>query len=209
MTYILIILAFLALILLAFYYAGYLIIALYLAYLVMIFCTFTLVILVIHFYRVTILGNAPYIRSGKKLIDKVIAQIPFENGAIVYELGSGDCRFLRNLARQKKVQATGFESFFLPYAIAKAFNYFTHSSVKCYHQNFFTADLSKPDYIFCYLVPNQMDKLEAKLQKELKPGALVISNTFKFKNWHLEKEIIINEKNKFGLSNKIYLYRKV
>jgi 16S rRNA A1518/A1519 N6-dimethyltransferase RsmA/KsgA/DIM1 with predicted DNA glycosylase/AP lyase activity len=144
-----------------------------------------------------------------KLINRVIAEIPFRENAVVYELGSGDGRFLRNLAKSKKVQAIGYENFIVPYVIGRIFNYFTHSTVESHYGDFYKADLSKADYIFCYLVPNQMDKLEAKLQKEAKPGTLIISNTFKFKNWPLEKEIILNEKNQISLSNKIYLYRKV
>lgn len=209
MTYILIILALLAAGLLILFYSGFFMAALYLAYFVMIFCVFALVILVTHFYRVTIKGNAPYIRTGKKLIDRVIEDIDFKDNAKVYELGSGDGRFLRALAKKKNVRAVGFENFMLPYTISKAYKYLNHSKADFLYQDLFKADLSDADYIFCYLITTQMDKLETKLQNELKPGTLIISNTFKFKNWPLEKQIIINPNNNFRLSNKINIYRKV
>lgn len=209
MTYILIFLALLAVALLFLYYYGLYFAALYLAYFIMIFCVFALALLVAHFYRVIILGNAPYIRTGKKLIDRIIQDIPFKDNARVYELGSGDGRFLRALAKKKNIQAIGFENFILPYVISRVYKFITRSTVDIRYQDLFKADLSGADYIFCYLITTQMDKLEAKLQKELKPGALIISNTFKFKNWPLEKEIIIDPKKKYILSNKIFLYRKV
>jgi hypothetical protein len=209
MTYILIILALLAAVLLALFYSGFVLASLYLAYFIMVFCVFALVILLVHFYRVIILGNAPYIRTGKKLIYRVIDEIDFKENAKVYELGSGDGRFLRALAKKKKVQAVGFENFILPFTISRIAGFLTKSKVDIRYQDLFKADLADADYIFCYLIPKQMDKLEIKLQKELKPGTLIISNTFKFKNWPLEKQIIINPKNNFGLSNKINIYRKV
>jgi len=219
MTYILIFLALLAAALLLLYYYGLYFAALYLAYFIMIFCVLALVLLITHFYRVVILGNAPYIRTGKKLIERIIQEIDFsakggsasggKANARVYELGSGDGRFLRALAKKKKVQAVGYENFILPYVLSRIFKFLTHSDVNIWYQDFFRADLSQADYVFCYLIGRQMDNLEAKLQKELKPGALVISNTFKFKNWPLAKEIIIDPKKKYSLSNKIYLYRKV
>jgi len=208
MTYILIILALLAAVLLFLYYYGLYFLALYVAYFIMIFCVFALAILVAHFYRVIILGNAPYIRTGKKLINRIIEEIDFKDNAKVYELGSGDGRFLRALAKKKKIQAVGFENFMLPYVISRVFKFLTNSNADFRYQDLFKADLSQADYIFCYLITTQMAKLETKLQQELKPGALIISNTFKFKNWPIEKEIVVNPKNKFGLSNKIYLYRK-
>jgi hypothetical protein len=219
MTYILIILALLAAGLLILFYNGFFFAALYMAYFVMIFCVFALAILMVHFYRVIILGNAPYIRTGKKLINRIIEEIDFsakggsasggQENAKVYELGSGDGRFLRALAKKKKIEAVGFENFILPYAISRIAKFLTHSNVEIRYQDLFKADLSDADYIFCYLITKQMDKLEVKLQNELKPGALIISNTFKFQNWPLEKEIIIDPKKKFSLSNKINIYRKV
>lgn len=208
MTYLLLILAFLAAVLLGLFYSGYYFAALYLAYVIMVFCLFVLIILIIHFYKVIIKGNAPYIRTGKKLIERVIAEIDFQDNANVYELGSGDGRFLRALAKKKNIQATGYENFILPYVISKIFKFFTKTKVKILYQDFLKADLSQADYVFCYLIDKQMDKLQEKLQKELKPGALIISNTFKFKNWPLEREIVLDSKKKYHLSNKIFLYRK-
>lgn len=209
MTYLLALLAILGLSLIILYYSGHLFLAFYLAYLTMLFSVGTCILLVIHFYRVSIKGNAPYIRTGKKLIERVLAEIDFQPGAKVYELGCGDGRFLRALAKQKNVQAIGYENFILPYFLSQVFNYFTGSKAKVVYGDFFKADLKDADYVFCYLIPKQMEQLEAKLKRELKPGALVISNTFKFENWPPEKQIVINEKNRYGLSNKIFIYKKV
>ena len=45
-------------------------------------------------------------------------------------------------------------------------------------QNFWKADLSEADVVFCYLYPDVMKKLAAKLASGLKPGAVVVSSHF-------------------------------
>ena len=49
--------------------------------------------------------------------------------------------------------------------------------------NIFKTDVSAADIIYLYLPQELMAGLETKLQKELKPGALVISNSVTFPNW--------------------------
>jgi len=116
---------------------------------------------------------------------------------------------LRKLAKYAQVQAIGYEYSLIPYTIAVILNLFSKTKIKLNLGNFFQADLSQADYIFCYLITDEMKRLEEKLYEELKPGAIIISNTFRFKNWQPQKVIIVDEKKKKGtLSNKIYIYKK-
>ncbi|MCX6739851.1 MAG: class I SAM-dependent methyltransferase [Candidatus Parcubacteria bacterium] len=209
MFYLLGIILILTVILLVLYYSGLYAITFYFAWLVIICTYIVLFFLIIHLYRVFFKGYAPYIRTSGELIKRVIGEIDFKEGASVYELGCGDGRFLRALAKQKNIRAVGFENFLPPYLLAQLFNLFSAKKIKIVFSDFFKKDLSQADYIFCYLLPRSMDVLEQKLQRELKPGVLVISNTFKFKNWPLEKEILLSGSKYSKLSSKIYLYRKI
>jgi SAM-dependent methyltransferase len=159
-------------------------------------------------YRVLIKGYAPYVRSSKKLIERILQEIDFKDNATVYDLGCGDGRFLRQLAKRKKVKAVGYEYFSVPYLLAQVYNFFSKNKVKFYYRDFFKANLADADYVFCYLITREMAPLEEKLKKELKPGALVIANTFQFKNWQAEKSIILDEAKRTALSNKLYFYRQ-
>jgi SAM-dependent methyltransferase len=159
-------------------------------------------------YHVVVLGNAPYVRSSKKLVRQTLQAVEIKEGSIVYELGCGDARFLRELVKRKKVTAIGYEYFVFPYLTARLFNFFAPDKIKLYCQDFFKADLSRADYIFCYLLPKQMERLEKKLQQELKPGAIVISHAFSFKNWPLKKTIDIQTRKNKILNNRINIYQK-
>ncbi len=213
MVYLLAIIAFLGALLYGLFYLGFYTASLYLAYLVIIGCIITMAFIAVHFYRVFIKGYAPYLRSSSKLIREIISKIDFsakggKDQPVVYELGCGDGRFLRALAKNKKIKAVGIENFILPYALAAFFNIFVKNKIKLIYKDFFKIDLSQADYVFCYLMPRSMDILEEKLGRELKPGAVIISNTFRFKSWPLEKEIFLDEAKKAGLNKKLFIYKK-
>lgn len=72
-----------------------------------------------------------------------------------------------------------------------------YSNIKIYSRSFFSADLSSYHLITLYATTNVMSRLEKKLRQELKPGAIVISNYFRFPNWKPLKS-----------TNHVHLYKK-
>jgi hypothetical protein len=63
------------------------------------------------------------------------------------------------------------------YLKARIFS-FGLNKIKIRHENFWEADLSGADVVFCYLYPDVMKKLAAKLAVGLKPGTIVVSSNF-------------------------------
>jgi len=187
---------------------GFLKAALFLSLFLLLILFVVYIFLLVEIYRVLFIGNAPYVPSSKKLIKKILQTVDFRENSVVYDLGCGNAKFLRNLVKQKKVQAIGYEYFVIPYLVAKLLALFSKNKIKIYCQDFFKANLSDADYVFCFLISKEMLRLEEKLAKELKPGTLVISHAFKFKDWQPEKLIILDENKRTGLNNKIYIYRK-
>jgi len=187
---------------------GFLKLALYGSLLLLVIISYYFLAILIEAYKVVFIGNAPYVRSKKRLIARILKEINFKEGAKVYDLGCGDGKFIRTLVQKVAIKAVGYEYFFMPYLLARLFNFFQKDKVKFIYKDFFKANLEDADYIFCYLMPKEMERLEKKLLKELRPGTIVISNTFQFKTWAPENIIILDDKKKSGLSNKIYIYRK-
>jgi len=62
-------------------------------------------------------------------------------------------------------------------------------------QNIFQANLNTADVIYTYLWYDLMSPLEKKLQKELRPGSIIITNTSSFPTWKPEKTYITCPKN--------------
>jgi len=57
-------------------------------------------------------------------------------------------------------------------------------------QDIFKTDLSNVDVVYTYLWYDLMPILEKKLQKELKQGAVIITNTSHFQNWQPAEKVI-------------------
>ncbi len=190
------------------FYLGFLNAALYLAIFIILIILIVLPFFFLEVYRVIFKANAPYLCTSRKLIKRILKEIDFKEKAVVYDLGCGDGRFLRELIKNKDINVIGFEYFIIPYLLAKFYNFFAKKKIRIKYQDFFKADLSKADYIFCFLITEEMVALAKKLKKEAKPGAIIISNTFKFVNWQPEQIIILDKKKKGSLNNKIYIYKR-
>ncbi len=133
--------------------------------------------------------KAPFVPSTKKVSKKLIEIADLKDGQIVYDLGSGDGRLVFEALKQHDIQAVGYENSPLPYLMANIAKLFRQSPAKFRFKNFFKEDLSKPDRIFLYLIPDIMPKLGEKLKKECKKDCLIISNTFKIPNMEPIKTI--------------------
>ena len=83
-------------------------------------------------------------------------------------------------AAKKKygVVTMGYELNFLAYAQARLLSLY-YKGIHIQMKNFFEADISHADVIFCYLYPDVMPDLSAKLIKELKAGAIIASCNFR------------------------------
>ncbi len=63
----------------------------------------------------------------------------------------------------------------------KILNKIHHSKTKLVWKNFFEADLAKYDYIYVYLLPQQMAYVEDWIFGHIRQDTIIISNTFTFK----------------------------
>ena len=102
----------------------------------------------------------------------------------VADLGSGDGRISIEFGKNGAL-VTGFEldstlantsrELILENALEK--------TITILEQDFWTTDLSPYDIVAVYPMPDVMLRLEQKLQKELKKGAVVLTNYYPFPNW--------------------------
>jgi hypothetical protein len=103
----------------------------------------------------------------------------------VYDLGSGDGRIVVVAASSYKATAVGIEADPLRVAWSRFVIRVLHLGPKAHivRGNFFLADLSKATVVTMFLTQGTNQKLKSKLQKELRPGTRVVSNTWTFDGW--------------------------
>lgn len=158
--------------------------------------------ILIFFLALAFLTGAPFVPSTKATSKAMIDLAQIKPGMKVYDLGSGDGRLLI-LAAKKGAKAVGLEinPFLVLLTQLKIFWFslkggglkgVTHGTNEVRWQSFWNANLSEADVIFVYLLPWKMEALARKLQKELKPGSLVISNSFIFPKWKILRQDTLN-----------------
>lgn len=145
--------------------------------------------LFIFFLTIAFVTGAPFVRSTNPTARAMIRLARIKPGMKVYDLGSGDGRLLF-LAAEKSATAIGLEInpllVFWTWIRKIVSRYRNRVTVRW--QNFWNADLSHADVVFVYLLPWRMEKLAIKLKRELKPGSVIVSNSFIFPNWQILRQ---------------------
>lgn len=123
--------------------------------------------------------------TSEKVKKRVLATIPPETQGTVVDLGSG----WGNIAMQMayllpQCHVVGYEISPIPWFISKMWKLFNKvPNVEFLHKDFSNVPLQNVSLVYCYLFPNGMKKLAKKFDEELRPGTIVISNTFAVPGW--------------------------
>ena len=150
------------------------------------------------------LVRVPYAPTPKRMIKKIIDELDIKKGDIVYDLGCGDGRFLF-AAETKGATAIGYELSPMVYYKALLTKILKKSKVKLRQKNFYKANISNANIVFCFLVDTVMPRVAKKLKSELKPGAKIVSYGFAFPDWEPDKVIIPALEDK--TSSKVFIYK--
>ena len=142
-----------------------------------------ILILVIPTAYAAIIG-APPAPTDRTRIEKIVRVADIKPNQKFYELGSGTGRVMVLIAKMSRAEVIGFELSPVFYLIS-LLNLKIHrvKKYKLYLKNFFNANLKEADIVFCFLMPNAIEKLKEKLKRELKAETKVISYVFEIKGW--------------------------
>lgn len=121
--------------------------------------------------------GALYVSTSGTRIRAFLDTVPMAPGQLLIDLGCGDGRVLGSAWNRYGVRAVGYELNLMAYCRARL-RCIGKKGVKVVRSNFWKADLSRADVVFCYLFPDVMQRLAKKIRKEVKPGATVVSCNF-------------------------------
>jgi len=152
--------------------------------------------------------GAPFQPSSNKAMKEMLKLAKIKRGRLelartrrrfrVADLGSGNGKIIIEFAK-RGIEAHGFEInpllVLLSQRRIKSLRLQKRAFI--HWKNFMKADLSKFNIITSFQISYIMPGLENKLKKELKKGAKIISNTWKFPNWKPKRTI-----------GHVYLYKK-
>lgn len=108
-------------------------------------------------------------------------------GERVVDLGAGDGRLVFAAAKAG-AKATGYEISWPVYLASRATQFFGRHGGRLVRRNIFDVSLKHTGVVLCYLLPETMQKLKAKLEQELPIHARVISHAFPVPGWPIAKQ---------------------
>ena len=147
--------------------------------------------------------GALYVSTSRVRISAVMEAVPMRPRQLLVDIGCGDGRVLRKAGKRYGVSGIGYELNLLAYLKAKLLC-LGLQGIKVKWRDFWTVDLSDADIVFCYLFPDVMKDLAAKLKSDLKPGAVVVSCNFDLPGFSPER--VLRPGNSLH-NDPIYLYR--
>ncbi len=121
--------------------------------------------------------GALYVSTTRTRVATFIRAVPMKPEQTLVDLGCGDGRVLRLARKFYHVRAIGFEVNLMAYLKARLLS-IGLKGIEIRRENFWLQNLACADIVFCYLCPDVMHWLAAKLQSELRPGTLIVSCNF-------------------------------
>ena len=128
---------------------------------------------------------APYDPTPLEVVERMLALAEIRANDVIYDLGSGDGRLLIAAAKKYRARGVGFEieRGLVKLARENAQREGVEKFVEVRVQDFLGADLSRASVVTLYLSYDGNLAVREQLQRQLKPGARIVSYTFEMGDW--------------------------
>jgi SAM-dependent methyltransferase len=129
--------------------------------------------------------DVPYVTTPQRVVERMLAMADVSAGDVVYDLGSGDGRFVITAAQQFGARGVGVEidPELVREARAQARLAGVADRVTFRQGNLFDVDLREATVVTLYLEPDLNLRLRPKLLLQLDPGDRVVSHDFGMGSW--------------------------
>ncbi len=123
--------------------------------------------------------------SSSKAKEAILEAIPRTVQGKILELGSGWGTLAFPLAQSfPQCSVYAYEISPVPWLFSKAIQQITaYPNLHILREDFFQISFREASVIVCYLYPRAMRRLKTKFERELQPGAWIISHTFTVPGW--------------------------
>ena len=148
---------------------------------------------------------APFIASPQPIVDRMLDLATIKPGETIFDLGCGDGRVLITAAQRYKAKGIGVE---LSDKLVRSTNeqvkrLSLENLVSIRQGSLLEVDLQPADVVILYLDTGANDMLRPKLEKQLKPGARVVSHDFEVRGWKPAK---VEKMKAYNRTHTIFLY---
>ena len=141
-----------------------------------------------------LIPDVPYVPTPQHVVEAMLKLADVKRSDTVYDLGCGDGRIVVTAAKQFGALGVGID--INPERIEEAKKTAADAGVtgrvRFIEKNLFEADIRAATVVTLYLLTTVNMKLRPKLQKDLKPGTRVVSQTFDMGDWKPDQTINVD-----------------
>jgi SAM-dependent methyltransferase len=149
---------------------------------------------------------APFVPTPQKVVEAMLKLANVDKYDRVYDLGSGDGRIVITAAKDFKAEAVGVEldDDLYKQSSARIAELGLQKRAKILHANMYHVSLRMATVVTLYLLTSVNERLKPILERDLRPGARVVTHDFLIPGWTPEKsEMVFDD---VGVSHMLYLY---
>jgi len=130
-------------------------------------------------------GEVPFVPTPPEVIDRMLEMARVKSDDVIYDLGSGDGRILIRAAKRYGAKGVGIEidGDLVRKAQDNAFREKVDHLVEFRNGDALSADVSPATVVTLYMLPEFNAKLRPIFDRQLKPGARVVSHDFPIEGW--------------------------
>jgi tRNA A58 N-methylase Trm61 len=150
--------------------------------------------------------SAPYVTTPQDIVEKMLELAKVGPDDVVYDMGSGDGRIVITAAQKYGAHAVGIE--LLPDLYEQSRDRIKQLGLEdraqIIHEDMFSVSIRNATVVTLYLLTSVNAMLRPMLEKQLRPGARIVSHDFQMPGWDPDKVVKVMSKD--GVAAKLYLY---
>ncbi|MBM3724118.1 MAG: class I SAM-dependent methyltransferase [Acidobacteria bacterium] len=148
---------------------------------------------------------APFVTTPQNVVEKMLEMARIKPGETVFDLGCGDGRVLVTAVQKFEARAVGVE---ISERLVKSVNETLQKEniagrARVVHGDLMDVDLGEADVVTLYLMRDANDTIRPKLERDLKPGARVVSHDYEIRGW---KPVAVEYAEAHRRKHAIYMY---
>ena len=153
---------------------------------------------------------APFVPSPLNVVDKMLELAEVKPGETLYDLGCGDARIVIAAAQKYGAKAVGVELDEGRYqnCVWRVKQAGLDDMVKIVHSDLTQVSLKEADAVTLYLLESANQRLRPILERDLRPGARVVSHDFPMLAWKTARTEKVREGSSWFGTHTIYLYKR-
>lgn len=149
---------------------------------------------------------APFVPSPDNIVEAMLQAAKVNKFDRVYDLGSGDGRIVILAAQKYQAESVGVEidDDLYKRSTERIAELGLRNRAKILHMNMYKVNLKPATVVTLYLLTSVNERLKPILERDLRPGARVVTHDFKIPGWEPAETLDVMADT--GISKKIYLY---